>query len=257
MSDIHKTALIDPKVEIAENVKIGPYSIIGPDVTIDSGTVIGPHVHIEKRTRLGKNCHIATGAVLGTNPQDLKFRNEKTFLEIGNGCTIREYCTINVSTSPEVPTRIGDNCMMMAYSHVAHDCQLEEGVIMANCGSLAGHIYIERGAILGGLAAVHQFTRIGRYAFIGGLSRVVMDILPFTKVAGEPCRMHGLNSIGLSRKGFSKDRIGQLRKAYRIIFKKNLRLDQAMENLKSELGDSEDVQHLLDFIGKSQRGLTR
>jgi len=257
MPEIHKTAIVDPKAELADGVVVGPFAIIGPEVTIGAGTIVGPRAYIERRTAVGKECKISAGAVLGTDAQDLHHDPEGTSLVIGDRCTFREYCTVNRSTSHETPTTLGNDIMMMAYSHVAHDCRLDDGVIMANCASLAGHIHVGAGAILGGLAAVHQFVQIGAYSFVGGLARVPMDILPFTRAGGHPSRVHGLNTIGLRRHGFSEERIEALKRAYKIIFRRKLTLDQAIAALEQEMDESNDYRELVEFLKRTKRGLCR
>lgn len=257
MTSIHQTAIVDKSAELAEGVTIGPYAIIGPQVQIGPGTAIGPHAHIECNTTVGRECTVCFGVVLGTDPQDLKFEGKETALVIGDHCTFREYCTVNRSTNVEMPTRIGNRVMMMAYSHVAHDCLLEDEVVMANCASLAGHIDVQKGAIIGGLSAAHQFTRIGKYAFIGGLSRIIMDVFPFSKASGHPAALHGINTIGLQRRAFSEERIRRIRQAYRIVFRKKLKLDDAVREIQETLQLDEDIEYILEFIGKSERGLMR
>ncbi|HNT34339.1 MAG TPA: acyl-ACP--UDP-N-acetylglucosamine O-acyltransferase [bacterium] len=257
MPNIHPTAIVDPKAELADDVEIGPYSVIGPEVIIGAGTVIGPSVFIEKRTTLGCRCKVSKGAVLGTDPQDLRFKDKKTYLVIGDDCVLREFVTVNVATSEEKPTRLGNNIMMMAYSHIAHDCQIGNGVIMANCASLAGHIHMDDGVILGGLAAIHQFSIAGKYCIIGGFSRVTLDILPFSMAAGCPCKIHGLNMVGLKRRGFSKERLSALHQAFKILLRKGLSLPDATKRLQDEMGDNSDVQEIIAFIQRSKRGIAR
>lgn len=258
MPIVHPTAIVDPTAVLADDVQVGPYAIVGPEVVIGSGSVIGPSAMIEKRTTLGCRCKVSKGAVLGSDPQDLRHdKNRKTYLVIGDDCVFREYVTVNVSTSEESPTRLGNKVMMMAYSHIAHDCQVGDGVIMANCASLAGHIHLDEGVILGGLAAIHQFSIAGKYCIIGGFSRVTLDILPFSTVAGCPCKVHGLNMVGLKRRGFSKERISALHQAFRILLRKGLTLPDATKRLQEEMGDNPDVQEILQFLQRSKRGIAR
>lgn len=257
MSIIHPTAIVDPQAELAEGVEIGPWAYIGPRVRLGENCRIGPRVLIEGDTQLGRECHVSNGAVIGTEPQDLKYHGEPTRVRIGEGSVIREFVTINRACGEGQETVLGKRLLVMAYAHVAHNCVLEDEVIMANVATLAGHIYIERGAIIGGLVAIHQFCRVGRYAIIRGGSAVGQDVLPFTTAAGFPCSPRGLNQVGLKRRRFSRDRIAALRQAYRWIFRSGLKLDDAISRLNSEFGDNEDIQHLLKFIQGSRRGLAR
>jgi UDP-N-acetylglucosamine acyltransferase len=229
--------------------------VIGPDVRIGAGTWIGTHVVVEGRTELGRSNRIFHGAALGGPPQDLKYRGEPTSLRIGDGNTIREYATLNLACIEGEATIVGDGCLLMAYVHVAHNCRIGSHVILANAVNLAGHVEIDDFASIGGMTPVHQFVRIGAYAFVGGGSRVAKDVAPFIKVAGNPIELAGLNSIGLERHGFDEDRRLMLKRAYRILFRSDLNVSQAMARLRSELGDDEDVQTLLRFVEASERGL--
>jgi len=255
-TEIHPTAIVDPDAEIGEGVVIGPWSIIGPGVKIGDGTVIRSHVLIEKNTSIGADCILHQGAVLGTDPQDLKFRGEETFLEVGDRTVVREYATVNRGTADLVKTVVGDDCLLMAYSHVAHDCQIGNNVVLSNAVNMAGHVLIEDWAIVGGLTAIHQFVRIGAHAFVGGASRASQDVPPYTKAAGSPMKLYGLNSVGLDRRGFSPEVRQSLKRAYRIIFQSNLALSRSLDQAESECEELPEVRHLISFIRSSERGVT-
>jgi len=257
MTQIHPTAIVDPKAELAEGVEIGPWAWIGPQVRLGPDCRVGPRVVIDGDTRLGRGCRIANGAVIGTEPQDLKYQGEPTQVRIGDDVSIREFVTINRACGEGQITALGSNLLVMAYAHVAHNCELEDGVIMANAATLAGHIQIGRGAIIGGLVAIHQFARVGRYAIVRGSSAVGQDVLPFTTAAGTPCSPFGLNMVGLRRRKFSRERVRDLRRAYRLIFRSGLKLDDAIARLKKEFSQNGDVQHMVEFIEGSRRGLAR
>jgi UDP-N-acetylglucosamine acyltransferase len=256
---IHPTAIIDPKAEISEGVEIGPYSVIEKNVLIGEGTKIGPHVVIREGTYIGKQCQISQFASIGEAPQFLGYKGEKTFLQIGDHNIIREFVTLHRGTvKGGGKTVIGNENFLMAYSHVAHDCQIGNQVVMANGATLAGHILIEDCAIIGGLVAVHQFCRVGTYAIIGGLTGVLLDIPPYTKAQGDLARLFGLNTIGLKRANFSEETLKALKKAYRIIFRSSLTLEKAMKRVaEDEISQTPEVQHFLQFIQCSKRGITR
>ena len=256
---IHPTAIIDSKAEISEGVEIGPYSVIEKNVLIGEGTKIGPHVVIREGTYIGKQCQISQFASIGEAPQFLGYKGEKTFLQIGDHNIIREFVTLHRGTvKGGGKTVIGNENFLMAYSHVAHDCQIGNQVVMANGATLAGHILIEDCAIIGGLVAVHQFCRVGTYAIIGGLTGVLLDIPPYTKAQGDLARLFGLNTIGLKRANFSEETLKALKKAYRIIFRSSLTLEKAMKRVvEDEISQTPEVQHFLQFIQCSKRGITR
>ncbi len=255
---IHSTAIIDPKARIDSNVKIGPYSVIGKDVSIGSGTVIGPHVVIDPYVTIGKDCNIFQYAAIGAIPQALNFEGEKTFVKIGHGTIIREFVTIHRGTkSGGGITEVGDKNLLMAYTHIAHDCKTGRHVVMSNNATLAGHITIGNYATIGGLVAIHQFVKIGEYAFVGGKSAVVKDVPPYIIVAGDRAKLHGLNSVGLKRHGFSKSTVLALKKAYRIIFRIGLTMNEAIERVKVDVEQIPEVVNLIEFIKSSQRGITR
>jgi len=256
---IHPTAIVDPKAEIGEGVDIGPYSVIEKGVVIDQETKVGPHVIIREGTRIGKRCRIFQFSSVGEAPQFSGYKGEKTFLQIGDENIIREFVTLHRGTvKGGGKTVIGNKNFFMAYSHVAHDCQIGNEVIMSNAATLAGHIVIEDWAIIGGLVAVHQFIRVGAYAIIGGFSGVLLDIPPYTKAQGDRAKLFGLNTVGLKRANFSEETLKALKKAYRIIFRSNLTLEKAIKKVgEDEIFHTPEVQHLLDFIQHSKRGITR
>jgi UDP-N-acetylglucosamine acyltransferase len=255
---IHETALINPGAEIDSNVDIGAYSIIGDNVFIGSGTVIGPHVVIDPFVTIGRNCRIFQYAAIGAAPQSLKFEGEKTYVKIGNGTIIREFVTIHRGTGfGGGITEVGEENFLMAYTHIAHDCRIGRKVVMANNATLAGHITIGDHATIGGLVAVHQFVKIGEYAFVGGKSAVVKDIPPYVIAAGDRAELHGLNSVGLKRHGFSPTTLSLLKKTYRIIFRIGLTMNEAIERVRAEVEQVPEVVNFIDFIRSSQRGVTR
>lgn len=255
---IHPTAIVSPKAEIDSDVEIGAYSIIGDHVVIGKETVIGPHVVIDPYVTIGPQCRIFQYAAIGATPQSLKFDGEKSSVSIAEKCVIREFVTIHRGTSIGGGlTKIGSECFIMASAHVAHDCMLGNNVVMANCATLAGHITIGNHANIGGLVAIHQFVRVGNYAFVGGKSAVVKDIPPFMIAAGDRARLHGLNMVGLKRMGFSQETILKLKKAYRIIFRFGLTLNEALARVAAQIPSSPEMEELLDFIKSSQRGITR
>ncbi|MDO9559791.1 MAG: acyl-ACP--UDP-N-acetylglucosamine O-acyltransferase [Syntrophales bacterium] len=256
--NIHPTAIISPEAQIAEDVEIGAYSIIGPDVHIGKQTVVGPHVVIESHTDIGERCRIYQFAAIGAAPQDLKFKGEKTRVIIGNDNTIREFVTIHRATAAYTGTTVmGDHNLIMAYSHIAHNCILDNHIIMVNAANLAGHIHVEDYAIIGGLTGVHQFTRIGAHSMIGGASAVTRDVAPYLIAAGNHATTHGLNVVGLKRRGFEEETINAIKRAYTLVFRSSLLLKTAIERIREEVEDIPEVRHFLEFIEKSERGLCR
>jgi UDP-N-acetylglucosamine acyltransferase len=254
---IHPTAIIDPKAQIGNDVEIGPFSIIGPKVILHDGVKISSNVVIDSRTTIGKGCRIFHSAVIGTEPQDLKYAGEDTAVEIGEYTVIREFATVNRSTNIDQPTRVGSHCLLMTYTHVAHDCQLGDRVIMANSANLAGHVSIEHHATIGGLTPVHQFVHIGCYSFIGGLSRVSQDVAPYTRGASIPYRTVGLNSVGLRRNNFSPETRAALKKLYKIFYNSNLNTTQALEKIMAEIEMINEVKHFIEFVENSERGIAK
>lgn len=240
---------------LSSNVVVGPYSIIGPNVTIKTGTTIESHVVVERNTRIGSDCYVGTGTVLGGEPQDRKFDQEETWLEIGDNTSIREYCTINRGTAARGTTSVGPNCFIMSYVHVAHDCVVEHDAVISNMVQLAGHVHIEPHATIGGLTPVHQFVRIGTHAFVGGGSRLPQDVPPYTRAAGNPYKLYGINTIGLTRAGFDADVKMALKQAYRLLFNSDLTPSQAIDRLRHESGRIDEVMHLVEFVACSERGV--
>jgi len=256
---IHPTAIIDPKADISEGVEIGPFSIVEKGVFLGEGTKIGPHVIVREGTRIGKGCRIFQFASIGEAPQFSGYKGEKTFLQIGDQNIIREFVTLHRGTiKGGGRTVIGNENFLMAYSHVAHDCQIGNGVVMANGATLAGHIVIEDLAVIGGIVAIHQFCRVGTHAFIGGVSGVTLDIPPYMLASGSHVKLFGLNTVGLKRANFSEETLKALKKAYRIIFRSSLTLEKAIKRMgEDEISKMPEVQHLLHFIQHSKRGIAR
>ena len=256
MATIHPTAVVDSGAEIAASAEVCAYAVIEKNVSIGEGTIVYPRAVISGWTTIGKNCRIQSGAVVGSEPQ-AKYNGQRSYVRLGDNNIVREFATINRATVEDGETKIGDNNMFCAYSHVAHDCHIMDGVVLSNCVNLAGHVTVEDGVILSGLVGVHQFCRVGRYAFVGGMSAVRQDVLPFTLVEGIPSRPYGLNEVGLQRRDFTREQMWTLRRAYRIIYRSNNSLDEAVEALQDELGDCEEVNTLVNFIKSCQRPICR
>ena len=253
---IHSTAIVDRGAEIADDVEIGPWALVGPGCTVGAGSVVQARATLEENVRLGERVTVGVGSVLGGKPQDLKFKGEVTHVEVGDDTTIREYATINRGTSQSFKTTVGRHCFLMSYVHLAHDCHVGDHVIISNGTQLAGHVTIEDHATISGLCAIHQFTKIGRHAFIGGCSRVPKDIPPFVRAVGNPIRLYGLNSVGLLRRGFSEEVLAELKKAYRLFFRSELNVSQAIEQAARELKAFPEVKDLIAFVESSGRGVT-
>lgn len=255
---IHPSAIVDPAAKLAQDVTVGPYTIIGPDVEIGAGTRIGPHCLIEGPTRIGANNHIYAKASVGTAPQDKKFADQPTELRIGDGNTIREFVTINRGTVEGGGlTAIGDDNWIMAYVHVAHDCIVGSHTIFANCASLAGHVIVEDHVILGGFSLIHQFCKIGQHAFTSMGSRINCDVPPFVVVAGEMSTPRGINSEGLKRRGYNREQIAQVKQAYRLLYGAGLPLAEARSQLQSLSEQAPHLACLVDFLGRTERGILR
>ena len=255
---INPTAIIDSHAELAEDVSVGAFSVIGADVKIDAGTVIGPHVVIKGPTSIGKDNRIYQFTSIGEDPQDKKYASEVTRLEIGDRNTIREFTSMHRGTQQdECVTKIGNDNLFMAYTHVAHDCLIGDHVIMANGASLAGHVHLNDHAILGGFTLVHQFTQIGQYSFAAMGSAITQDIPPFIMVGGKPTRPHGINSVGMERNDISAEDIRLIRNAYKIIYKMNLRLEEAIEKMKELQSDSKQLADMISFLSNVRRGILR
>lgn len=257
MTKIHPYAIVNPKAEIGENVEIGPFCIIGPNVILGDNCFLSSNVIIDGNTTIGSGNRFFHSAVIGTIPQDLKYKGEPTRLIIGDNNTFREFTTVNLSATMDEPTRIGDNCLLMAYSHIAHNCQLGSNLIIANAVNLGGHVHIHDFVTIGGMTAIHQFVKIGKYAFIGGKSGLKKDIPPFTRGEGFPYHIVGLNTVGLSRKGFSDQQIAAIKKVYKIFYNSGLNTSQALQKV-SEISELTDEQKLfVDFIKNSERGINK
>lgn len=258
-SAIAETAIVSSEAALAHDVVVGPYAIIGPNVTIGAGTIIGPHVRIEGPTTLGERNRIIGQASIGTEPQDVKFRGERTELRIGNDNLIREFVTINRGTTGGgALTTIGSHNFFMAYSHVAHDCHVGDHTIFANNATLAGHVDVGDYSTIGAFSAVHQYCRVGDHAFIGGGSICTQDVLPYVKTVGNrPAKTYGINTIGLERKGFQKETVEALQRAYRILVRSRLKLQDALDRIEAELGFHSEVRYFAEFVRESKRGIIR
>lgn len=257
---IHQTAIIDPTASLAADVEVGPYAIIGKHVTIGAGTTIGAHAVVGDWTELGENNQLFPQSSVGAPPQDLKYKGEECWTRLGNGNMVREFATIHRGTvTGHSETIVGSNNLFMAYSHVAHDCIIGNGIVMANVATLAGHVTIEDNVIIGGLVAVHQFSRIGAHAMIGGGTMVGMDVLPYTIATSSKreAKHRGLNLIGLKRRGFSEETITNLKTAYKTLFMAKLRMPDAIARIKMEINGCPEVDYLVNFIETSQRGISR
>ncbi len=256
VASIHHTAVIDAHTQLGPDVSIGPYCVIGPGVTLGAGTRLGSHVVIERDTVLGEHCRVHSGAVLGGDPQDLKYAGEHSRLVIGARTVIRECVTLNRGTAARGLTRIGDDCLLMAYAHVAHDTEIGSHVVIANGVAMGGHVTIEDWAIIGGLTAIHQFVRIGAHTMISGASALRKDVPPFVKAAGNPPRLYGLNSVGLQRRGFPDPVRAALKKTYRMFFHSDMNVGQALAAARQAIEPFPEVVHFLDFVAASERGIT-
>ncbi|MCM8786957.1 MAG: acyl-ACP--UDP-N-acetylglucosamine O-acyltransferase [Candidatus Omnitrophica bacterium] len=253
--NIHPTAIVSKKANIEEDVTIGPFAIIGENVKIGVGTIIDAFAQILGYTVVGKNCHIFSYAIIGNTPQDLKYKGEKSYLIIGDNNKIREFVTIHPGTERNSKTIIGNNNLIMAYSHIAHDCKIGENNILANAATLAGHVIIENNVVVGGLAAIHQFCRIGSFSIIGGCSKVVQDVPPYSMCDGHPAVIQSINLVGLRRANFSSQKIQLIKKAFKILFFQNHPFNIAKKLIEKQLPPSEEISYLLNFISSSKRGI--
>ena len=254
---IHPTAIVHKDARLADGVTIGPYTLVDEFVELGEGTTVGPHVHLTGHTKIGKRNRIFTGAVLGSEPQDVKFAGETTYVEIGDDNVIREFVTVNPGTGEGNKTLVGNGNWLMMSTHVAHDCVVGNYCKLANLASMAGHVRIDDYAIIGGTTPIHQFVRIGRYSMVGGGLRVPQDVVPYTLAGGQPLQAGGINQVGLERNGFSPERIKTLKDAYKVIFRKKLTLLEAIAALKSDFPANDDMAYLIEFLSTSTRGITR
>ena len=258
MVRVHPTALVEAGAELAEGVSIGPFALVGPEVRVGPGTSIGSHTVLEGRMAIGAECRIGSHVVIGAPPQDVKYRGEPTQVVIGDRCLVREFATIHrASIGGSGITSIGPECFIMAYAHVAHDCQVGEQVIMANQAALAGHVQIGSFVVIGGMTGIHQFVRVGEHAFLGACSAVLQDIPPFVKVQGNRAKPYGLNVVGLRRHGFSAEAIRALKEAYHLVFISGLNTSQSLDQLEQGFRGSPEVQRFVEFIKRSQRGISK
>jgi UDP-N-acetylglucosamine acyltransferase len=254
---ISKLAFINPEAKIAKDVIVEPFAYISGNVTIDEGTWVGPNSTILDGARIGKKCKIFPSAVVSGIPQDLKFRGEESTAELGDNTTVRECSTVNRGTAAVGKTVVGNNCLLMAYSHVGHDCHIRNNVIIGNSTALAGEVDIDDWAVLSAGTMVHQFAHIGAHAMIGGGAKVRIDVPPFIKADRDPLSFMGLNSVGLTRRGFEKERIDEIHEIYRAIYQKGMNISQALEFVEIEFKSSPDRDYILEFIRKSERGIIR
>ena len=258
MVTVHPTALVEEGAELAEGVSVGPYALIGPEVRVGAGTRIGSHSILEGRTEIGAECRIGSHVIIGAPPQDLKYHGEPTWVVIGDRTQVREFATVHrASTGGDGVTRVGSENFLMAYIHVAHDCQLADRVIMANQASLAGHVEVGESVFIGGMSGIHQFVRVGEFAFLGACSALLQDLPPYVKAQGNRAKPFGLNVVGLRRHGFSRDTIHELEQAYRILFTSDLNTSQALAQMDQELSGSPDLLRFIDFVKRSQRGICK
>jgi UDP-N-acetylglucosamine acyltransferase len=255
MATLHTGASVDPRAELASDAEVGPYAIIGPGVTIGPGSRVGPFAIVERNARLGARVRIGPHSVIGGDPQDLKYAGEETWAEIGDDTVIREYVTVNRGTAESLSTTIGRGCLLMSSVHVGHDCHIGDGVIISNGAGLAGHVHVGARAIIGGMTGVHQFVHIGPWSFIGGLAKVTKDVAPYVRIDGNPSRPYGLNSVGLQRAGFSREVQEGLKQAYRLFFRSECNIGQAVERAGVELPQLPEVREFVDFIARSERGV--
>src|SRR3954452_12665623 len=256
-SQIHATAVVDAGAEIGSGVVIGPYSVIGPDVILGPNCWLQHHVTLSGPSRIGSDNKFYAYCSIGQQSQDLKYRGEPTYLEIGDGNTFREFVTVNRSTAGTGKTQIGSRGNFLAYSHIGHDCVVGNEVVFSNNGTLAGHVQVGDNAIMGGLTAVHQFCRIGRFAITGGCSKIVQDVPPFMIADGNPAEVRGINLVGLERNGFTPEAVKRIKEAFRLIYRSNYNTRQAIDAIAKELPESEEISQIVDFIQQSERGIIR
>ncbi|HXY30137.1 MAG TPA: acyl-ACP--UDP-N-acetylglucosamine O-acyltransferase [Gemmatimonadaceae bacterium] len=252
---VHPTAIVHPDAQLGSEAEVGPYAMVGPGCVLGECCVIAARATLEQNVHLADGVRIGIGAVIGGDPQDLKYQGEETYVEIGEGTVVREYSTVNRGTSESLRTTVGHHCFIMSYVHLAHDCHIGNHVIISNGSQFAGHVTVGDRAIISGLVAVHQFVKIGAHSFVGGSSRVPKDIPPYLKAVGNPIRLYGLNSVGLQRNNFDAAVVRELKRAYRLFFRSELNVSQAMERAEQELTMHPEVRHFLEFVGNSNRGV--
>lgn len=257
MSKIHPTAVVDATAEISAGCIVGPYCIVGPDVRLGENCELRNHVALAGPAKIGANNLFYPFSSIGERSQDLKYAGEPTYLEIGSDNVFREFCTVNRGTEPQTITRIGNSNNFLAYSHVAHDCTVGNHVIFSNNGTIAGHVTVEDHAIIGGLSGVHQFCRIGQHSIVGGCTKIVQDLPPFMIADGNPAKVRGVNLVGLERRGFDPSSIRLIREAYRLLYRGKINVQQAIEKIRSEMEQTEEISHLVAFVENSQRGIIR
>jgi UDP-N-acetylglucosamine acyltransferase len=257
MAQVHSLAIVDPKASLAADVTVGPFCWVGAGVTLEEGVVLESHVRVEGNTTLGRGVRVHAGAVLGGPPQDLKYKGQVSYLTVGERTVIRECATANLASDEGAVTRIGSDCLIMAYAHIAHNTVVGDHCILANGVQLAGYVTVEDWAIIGGLVPVHQFVHVGAHSMVGGGCRVPQDVAPYIRAAGSPVAPIGLNVIGLQRRGFAVETIEALRKAYRLLFRAGLRVEEAAARIRAELPASPEIEHFVTFALESKRGLAR
>jgi len=254
---IHSTAIIHSKAEVGNSCEIGPYVVIGENVKLGDNVTVMSHTVIDGWTTIGSGCRIFPHAVIGMLTQDTKYKGGKSYVEIGENTTIREFATVHLATAPEGKTIVGDNCLLLAYSHVAHECIVGNDVIMSNGATLAGHVTLQDKVIIGGLSGVHQFCRIGKFAFVGGCSKVVQDVPPCMLGEGDPFKIYGPNMVGLERNNFSEEAKETIKKVYKVLYRSSLNVSQALEKIKKDLPQTKEVIDIIQFIEQSERGITK
>ena len=256
---VHPTAIVDPKAQLGNNISIGPFTILEGNCTVGDDCQIGANVFVGENTRIGRGCRIFHGAVVGSIAQDLKFKGEEAWLEIGDNNIFREYCTINRGTAANDKTVIGSNCAFLAYSHVGHDCVIGDNIIASNTLNLAGHVTIGNNVGFGGVVAVHQFCKIGDHAYLGAYSKVVKDVIPYAMLGGEinSAKIVGINKVGLERSGYDKARRRKIINAYKTLFSGGMTIQETVEHLAAEFTDDKDILKITDFIKSSERGIYR
>jgi UDP-N-acetylglucosamine acyltransferase len=257
MPTIHPTAIVHDGARLGDAVDVGPYCFVGPDVEIGPGTRLMGHAWLDGWTRIGAGCTLYPFASIGTRTQDLKYAGGRPGVRIGDRTVVRESVTVNAATQDGDLTCVGSDCLLMAYAHVAHDCLVGDRVIIANCGTLAGHVVLEDECIIGGLSGVHQFVRVGRLAIVGGCSKVTQDVPPFMMADGHPLAIHGINRVGLERRGVGKETQSTLKEAYRILYRQDLATRTALEQIEAQLEQDPELTRLIDFVRGSQRGITK